>query len=261
MSARRMLPFILINIVVSAVVVLAILYFWDDQQVETAPAAAFMTASPPPSALGTSAVALLPTSTHTPEPAPEGPPVHVVKAGDTLATIAQIYDVPLEDIVAANKLVNPDFLSVGDQLLIPIGGLATATPPPPPEATTSVLPSPIPAEPVTVTQGSEALVQITAVIAPGDLENEAVQIVNAGGSPIALLGWKIADLQGHFYTFKQVTLFGDGAGILFRTTSGRDGATDVYWGLTEAVWEPGELVTLLDGQDSIIATFTVPAQE
>ncbi|NJN55237.1 MAG: lamin tail domain-containing protein [Anaerolineae bacterium] len=90
------------------------------------------------------------------------------------------------------------------------------------------LPSPIPAQPVTVTQGSEAVVAITAVIAPGDLSNEAVQIVNSGGSPIALLGWKIVDLQNHIYTFKQVTLFGDGAGILFHTGPGRDGATDVF---------------------------------
>lgn len=259
MPARRMLPFILINIVVSAVVVLAILYVWENRRLETASPAAVTAVTPPPGA-ATPAAILVPTVTATPEPAPEGPPVHVVRAGDTLATIAQIYDVPMEDIIAANELANPNFLSVGDQLIIPIGGLATPTSPPV-APTASVLPSPIPTEPVTVTQGSEGSVSITAVIAPGDLEDEAIQIVNTTPNPIALLGWKVADLQGHVYTFKQVTLFGDGAGILFHTTAGRDGATDVYWGLAEPVWEPGELVTLLDGQDTIIATFTVPAQE
>ncbi len=205
--------------------------------------------------------AFISAATNTPEPTPEpeGPPVHVVNAGDTLATIAQIYDVPMEDIIAANNLANPNFLSVGDQLIIPIGGLATATPPPP-EPTPVVSPTPIPAATITVTEGSAAMVGITAVIAPGDLENEAVQIVNSGSSPIALLDWKIVDLQNHIYTFKQVTLFGDGAGILFHTAVGRDGATDIFWGLSEPVWEPGELVTLLDGQDNIMATFTVPVE-
>lgn len=261
MSARRMLPFILINMLVSAVVVLAILYFWDARQQVGGGVEAPLTAVTSQTPLTPSAFALIPTSTLTPEPEVEGPPVHVVKAGDTLASIAQIYDVPMEDIIVANNIADPNVLAVGDQLTIPVGGLATPTSPPPLEPTASVLPSPIATVPMTVTEGREAVVEITAVIAPGDLANEAVQIVNSGRDPIAMLGWKLVDLQGHLYIFKQVTLFGEGAGILFHTAVGRDGATDIYWGQPEPVWEPGELVTLLDGQDNIIATFTVPAQE
>ncbi len=262
MSARRMLPFILINIVVSAVVVLAILYFWENRREATVPVAA-ATAVTQPAFNSTPALNVSILSTDTPEPVveEEGPPIHTVSAGETLATIAQIYDVPLEDIVAANSIVNPNVLSVGQQLIIPVGGLATATPPPPPEPTASVLPSPIATIPVTVTEGTEAVVTITAVVSPGELETEAVQIVNAGSSPIALIDWKLGDAQGHIYTFAQVTLFGDGGGILIHTTSGRNGATDLYWGQPEAVWEPGELVTLLDSENNIIATFTVPAEE
>jgi LysM repeat protein len=262
MSARRMLPFILINIVISVVVVLAILYFWDSRRGGTVPIAAVTAVpqAPPPI---TPELAINPQGTNTPEAGEEaeGPPIHIVKSGDTLNTIAQIYDVSLEDIVEANGIVNPNVLSVGQQLVIPVGGLATATPPPPPEATASILPSPIPTEPVTVTQGTADVVEITAVISPGELETEAVQIVNAGSAPIALQDWKLVDLQGHIYTFAQVTLFGDGAGILVHTGPGRDGATDIYWGLAEGVWEPGELVTLLDSEENIIATFNVPAQE
>lgn len=263
MSARRMLPFILINIIVSAVVVLAILYFWENRQAAETPAAVAITAVTPQSTQSASALqqAVQPTDTPAPEPVDEGPPIHVVRAGDTLATIANIYDVPMEDIIAANGIANPNILSVGEQLTIPVGGLATSTPPPPPEPTASVLPSPIPTEPITLTGGSEESVSITAVIAPEDIENEAVQIINSGSDPIALLGWKLADRQGHIYIFSQVTLFGDGAGILVHSGTGRDGATDIYWGNNEAIWEPGELVTLLDEEDNIIATFTVPAQE
>lgn len=259
MSARRMLPFVLINILVSMVVMLAILYFWENQRQQPASDAPLTAVTLLQTAPATSVLAFVATSTNTPEPPAEGPPVHVVRAGDTLATIAQIYDVPMADIVTANSIANPNFLSVGDQLIIPVGGLATPTSPPLPEATASVLPSPIPTEPITA--AGEAVVEITAVIAPGSLENEAVQIINSGSAPIALLGWKIVDAQGRFYTFKQVTLFGDGAAILFHTAAGRDGATDVYWGLAEPVWSAGALVTLLDGQDNIMATFTVPAPE
>ena len=263
MSARRMLPFILVNILVSAVVVLAILYFWDSRRGATVPIAA-ATAVSESAAASTPILAINDLNTATPEPEAaeeEGPPIHIVNAGDTLATIAQIYDVPMEDIIEANAIVNPNILSVGQQLLIPVGGLATATAPPPPEPTASVLPSPIATAAVTVTQGTEDVVAITAVISPGELETEAVQIVNSGSDPIALLDWKMVDLQGHIYTFAQVTLFGDGAGILIHTGSGQNGATDLYWSQAEAVWEPGELVTLLDGNDDIIATFNIPLEE
>lgn len=262
MSARRMLPFILINIVVSAVVVLAILYFWDSRREATTPIAA-ATAVSQAAPVNTPGLTINTPATDTPEPAPEeeGPPIHIVNSGDTLATIAQIYDVAMEDIIEANAIANPNVLSVGQQLIIPVGGLATATPPPPPEPTASVLPSPIATVPVTLTQATEDVVAITAVISPGELETEAVQIVNSGSDPIALLDWKLVDLQQHIYTFAQVTLFGDGAGILVHSRTGPNGATDLYWGQTEAVWEPGELVTLLDAEDNIIATFTVPAEE
>ncbi|NJN55238.1 MAG: LysM peptidoglycan-binding domain-containing protein [Anaerolineae bacterium] len=147
MSARRMLPFILINVMVSAVVVLAILYFWENQRVESVPLAVQTAVAPTDLTSPTDfSAAALPTETPEPPPEPEGPPVHVVKAGDTLATIAQIYNVPIEDIIAANNLVNPDFLSVGDQLIIPVGGLATATPPPP-EQRWNHCPAPFPRSP------------------------------------------------------------------------------------------------------------------
>src|SRR5690606_36630587 len=141
-----------------------------------------------------------PTPTATPEP--EGPPIHVVNAGETLATIAQTYGVPIDDIVVANNLANPNLLSIGDQLLIPVGGLPTATPPPTIEPTASVLPSPIATEPIDVAPPEEAIVTITAVIAPGDIANEAVQLINEGGSPVALLNWKVVDTELRYYTFK-----------------------------------------------------------
>jgi murein DD-endopeptidase MepM/ murein hydrolase activator NlpD len=179
----------------------------------------------------------------------------VVAAGDTLGNISQFYGVTIADIVAANNLTDPNVISVGQQLIIPVGGLATAPPAPTETAAVSALPSPIPTEPI---EPGEAIIEITGVVSPGQLAEEAVQIVNSGSRQIALLDWKLVDEDRHIYTFGQVTLFGDGAGILVHTETGQDGATDLFWGLEEPVWEPGELVTLLNAEDAPQATFTIP---
>jgi LysM repeat protein len=251
-----MLPFLLINIAVSAAVVLGILFWWEGRKEEpgisvtsTAVAGAIVTMEP--------TTASLLQSTNTPEP-DDGPPVHVVRAGETLGSLSQLYDVTLEDLMAANGIDNPDLISVGQQLIIPVGGIPTATPLP---ASTSAPvvdepPTPIPTD-EPLSQG-ETVVEITAVIGVGNLTEETVQITNSGGRQVALLDWKLADRDGHFYTFDQVTLFGDGAAIQIHTETGTDGPADLYWGLETPIWETGERVTLLDTEDNIRSTFDVP---
>lgn len=46
--------------------------------------------------------------------------IHVVKAGESLWKIANSYHVPMEPIITANGLVNPDVLVVGEALVIPM---------------------------------------------------------------------------------------------------------------------------------------------
>jgi murein DD-endopeptidase MepM/ murein hydrolase activator NlpD len=63
--------------------------------------------------------------TPTPNPPVELPPLreesdlYVVQPGDTLMRIAQLYGVTVEQILAANDLLNPDLLEVGQVLEIP----------------------------------------------------------------------------------------------------------------------------------------------
>lgn len=256
MPVRRMLPFLLINIIVSAVVVLLILYWWESRNGVTAQAVTAQTAVSTPIALETAAVAeqIALAATAVPE-ATEAPPVHVVQAGDTLGSISQFYGVSMDDIMAANGLANPNLISVGQQLVIPVNGLDTPEPAATETAVPNLLPSPIPTEPLPT---GDVVIEISQVIGVGQLAEEAVQIRNIGSNPTALLDWKVVDQDGNFYTFGQVTLFGDGAGILLHTESGQNGATEVYWDLSEPVWESGELVTLLNAQDNIVATFTIP---
>lgn len=253
MSARKMIPFLLLNIVVSTVVVLAILYWWDNRDDGSETAVSVLTTITP-GALQNTAVPqpeIAPTNTAEPD---DGPPVHTVQAGDTLGTISQLYGVTVEDIVAENGLPNENIISVGQQLVIPIGGTST----PVPQATAvpeeAVLPTPIATQPV---GAGEAVVEITAVIGPDQLDDEAVLLTNGGDAPIALQNWTLLDEDGHEYQFGQVTLFA-GSDLQLNTATGPNGPTALFWGLNEAIWTSGETVTLQDSTGTIRATFTVP---
>jgi LysM repeat protein len=51
--------------------------------------------------------------------APTGGQKYVVEAGDTLGVIAEKFGVTIQQLIDANKLSNPDFLAVGQELIIP----------------------------------------------------------------------------------------------------------------------------------------------
>ncbi len=257
MSFRRMLPFLLLNVLVSVLVsaltMLAILFWWENRDAGQAVVVG-ETAVTPTLSLATPITG---NATATPEPEPEDEPlIHVVRGGDTLGSLSTFYDVSLDDLTAANNINVNDILAVGQQIIIPIGGLPTATPLPTETPITNVLPSPIPTEELVV--GGEVDVEITAVTGPGSLTEEIVQITNFGGSQIALLDWKLSDTDGHVYQFGPITLFGDGAAIQIHTETGQNGPADRYWGLETPIWESGEQVTLRDAEGAVQATFIVP---
>lgn len=259
MSFRRMVPYLLLVILVSAAVQLAILYWWDNREradvvVVATPTAAIPTIDPNAPAMVEDVEETAVTAT---DPEPEsasGPTVHTVQAGDTLGSISARYDVPLEDIMAANGLTNPNLLSIGQVLTIPIGGLATPTPQATATPEPGVLPTPIPTE-APALQG-EAALQLS-VLNPGSVE-EAVQIVNAGTRQANLANWTLRDGNQTVYTFGQVTIFGEGAGILVHSGSGSNGPTDLYLGLPSPIWQSGDNVNLHDADGAVQATYLVP---
>jgi LysM repeat protein len=261
MSFRQMLPFLFLNVIVSAVVVLSILFWWDSRGGGTALAEATATAELPPGVLATPNIAAPPSGTAAPEAAAaaadsasgDGPVVHVVQAGDTLNRISQEYDVSVEDIMAANNLTDPNNIPVGWELTIPVGGLPTPTVPPPTEI--AARPSPIPTEAVAAGQGEIAVAGITD---PGALDAEAVQIVNNGAERQSLLGWTVRDEDNNAYTFGDVSIFGEGAGILLHSRAGSDSPLELFWGLEEPAWRSGETLTLWDAAGQVVATFVVP---
>ncbi|MFO7681507.1 MAG: LysM domain-containing protein [Chloroflexota bacterium] len=48
--------------------------------------------------------------------------VHIVRAGDTLAALCQMYGVSLKDVMFINSIADANLIEVGDALVIPIGG-------------------------------------------------------------------------------------------------------------------------------------------
>jgi murein DD-endopeptidase MepM/ murein hydrolase activator NlpD len=50
---------------------------------------------------------------------PPGGPIYIIQRGDTLSTIAALFNITLADLMAANQIENPNFISVGQRLVIP----------------------------------------------------------------------------------------------------------------------------------------------
>ena len=59
------------------------------------------------------------TDAHAQTDNPPTGPIYIVSQGDSLLEIAVIFNISLEDIMAANNIINPDQLFPGDELLIP----------------------------------------------------------------------------------------------------------------------------------------------
>ena len=55
---------------------------------------------------------------------PGAPAIHVVQAGEVLSVIAEKYGITLDELVAANRIANPNLVSPGTELVIP--GLSAA---------------------------------------------------------------------------------------------------------------------------------------
>lgn len=112
MSTRRLLLYLGLNVLVSATATLTVLWVWDQTH-----------APPPPAPTSAPVVLDLPTAAPAPTAGPPPsatPTVHVVQSGDTLGSIAVLYNVSVEDLMRANGLTDPNVLDVGQTLLIPV---------------------------------------------------------------------------------------------------------------------------------------------
>jgi LysM repeat protein len=213
-------------------------------------------------------------------PTQSEPVYHIVQPGDTLSSIAEQYDVDLQDLMRANGIDDPDYVLLGQELIVPVGGMpiVTATPTTVPAVTNTALPfepptplpagATIPAAPAaTVLPTPTAVPTLTPVPAaevqrslevlyPDDPVKETVYIVNSG-LYVRLTGWTLSDENGNTYVFPDFGLGGSGAAISIHTGSGIDTATDLYWGRSATAWNVGEIATLKDSNGKIIVSQVV----
>jgi len=103
----------------------------------------------------------------------------------------------------------------------------------------------------------QTVLDVQAVIVPGDLDTERVLIRNAYSEAVSLQGWQVKNSSGDEYTFPILTLYPGGSVALY-SRSGENTALELYWGLTRAAWKSGVTVILLDSQGNQRAEYLIP---
>jgi LysM repeat protein len=238
---RQYIPYLVLNVVVSALTMLVVLLIWG--RVQPAPD------TPPTATLDALSfvASVVPTRTLTPQPTVT-PVTYTVQSGDTMGDIALELGVSIDALMRANHLTNPDTLAAGQVLLVPVTPGA--------ESPSSGRTTPAGGTPTPAGSQSSSEVEIRGVSGAGDLDTESVRLLNSGGTA-DMFNWTLDDGQGHTYTFPEFTLH-DGA-VSIHTRLGTDTVIDLYWGLSEAVWLPGRVITLKDQGGKVVSTFQIPA--
>ncbi len=194
-KTTRLIFYILINIVVSALTTLTVLWVWDR-------------AHPQPRLAGP-----------VPTPQSNNPDAAIADAANTDATAA---------------------VETPDQQPSPI------------EPTTS-----LPAEP-TLDFAEETNVNIRMVVGAGDLEAEYVDIINQSDGKVDLTGWTLMDETDRQFVFPSLILSSGGAIKVYTKAGQNFSVIELFWNESAAVWESGEIATLLDPSGNAISTYTIP---
>jgi hypothetical protein len=80
--------------------------------------------------------------------------------------------------------------------------------------------------------------------------------LNTGGE-VAMAGWTLDDGEGNVYPFPAFTFYTTGA-VDVHTRAGTNTSIDLYWGLDEAIWTSGKVITLRDSAGNVQSTFRIP---
>jgi LysM repeat protein len=259
MNRGQLAFLVLVNAMVSLVIALAVVWAFEARRPDPEELAAINTPRPEPvlaatatqpaaaiDPVATAPLTVVVTATATTEaPLEAVEEVYVVQPGDTMLVIATRYNIPIDDIMRANNITNPDFVFAGQRLVIPVQGSSPAT---------NTVPSGEPATAAPVVQG----VRITAITAPGDLLNEQVVFANESDTPVSLQGWQLQRSGGPAYTFQSDVPLFPGGSVRLHSGAGTDTSIDFYWSLTEPAWQSGVEARLLNAQGDVVNTYTVP---
>jgi hypothetical protein len=112
---------------------------------------------------------------------------------------------------------------------------------------------PSPVKPVSGNGG----VQIDNVFGVGDLQTEVVLVKRTGEGELWVTGWRLEDENSHRFVFPELMLNKDGA-IKIYSKPGTNSVIELFWGMKEPVWNSGELVSLVDQDGAVKATYRIP---
>jgi Lamin Tail Domain len=100
-------------------------------------------------------------------------------------------------------------------------------------------------------------VEIASVIGAGTLNAEWVVVTYKGEDQLNLARWELRDEDRHVFVFPQLVLHTNGA-VQVHTASGTNTVIDLYWSLSEPVWQSGEKAQLFDPNGNKRAEYKVP---
>ncbi len=244
-SWKAYLPYLGLNVIVSAITVLLVLAIWDGRGNSSK-------GTPTPTVDVVSQVdEYIPTETPTKIPSPT-PVTYIVRGGDTMLGIAMDFDVSIDSLMIANRLEDPNALTAGQLLVIPIGD----EPPLGGGGDSQATITPRSTEEPDRDEPSQRAIIINGVEAAGVFEGETVRLLNRGGE-VSMAGWVMEDEDGHRFLFPAFTFYSTGA-VNVHTRDGTNTSIDLYWGLDEAIWTSGVTILLRDSTGEVISTFTIP---
>ena len=178
MQWKRIVFFIFVNILVSALTTTLVLFLWDRAHQEDAPE---VDAEKPGFIIPTSEQTAL---TSEPEPQLRA---YEVKAGETLGEIALALNIPVDELLSLNGLTDPNSIGAGTTIFVPLDTEFSET-----MTTQNADPS---------TTSNTGQVEIVGVFGAGDLASERVQIRGLGQGTLSLTGWRLLDEDGNEYIF------------------------------------------------------------
>ena len=238
MQWKKLVYFLLLNVLVSSITTLVVLAIWDrSHQTET------------PEPVSSTPAFMIPTATQE-APASETEvslQAYQVKEGETLGEIALAFDVTVDELLALNSLTDPNSIGAGTTIFVPAADVTAD----------SGSEEEVTSEGSVPTAMNTGQVEIVGIFGAGDLASERLQIKGLGEGTLSLTGWLLRDEDGNEYFFPKITLFGNGA-VDVNTAAGVDTVVALYWNSGEAIWEAGETATLIDGDGTIQATYTIP---
>ena len=224
---------------------------------------------------------------------PENCIEHVIASGEFPSLIAERYEVNIFTLLAVNGLdeQTSTLLQIGDVLIVPLEGcpvenfiqesqtvqeemdtpadesepaagvaqqLGRTNPDGQPMSTpeSTVQATPTPTRTLAPT-AENAQVEIVQVIGAGDITREAVEIRN-NGALIDVGGWTLSDGDGNEFVFPGTQRLFSGGGVTVHTQRGENSPIAYYWGRDEAVFQPGDTITLTDRDGNIQASLRLP---